>query len=263
VNDAAGVPYRERGVSVSDFVYPGNERARPRVLPSTFPDVTLAWCELVADDAALRALSAWLSPTERARSSRFATRTLADRYRIGRAALRWLLGSRLGIDPGDVAIERDARGRPRLADGALDFNISHTRDVALVGICSGGTRIGVDVEHEARSLDHVGLARKFLTPREQSTVAALDEDAHRKAFLARWTCKEAMSKATGDALSAPLRKLDVELSPTLRLVDGPSPYTPVDWRLEAAAVPSGYLATVALWTAATGSRLARSRGASE
>jgi 4'-phosphopantetheinyl transferase len=236
-------------VSVSDFPYPGNERAAPRRLPSTLPGVTLAWCELVADDEALAALFAWLSPAERARGSRFANGTLANRYSVGRAALRWLLGRHLGIDPGDVPIERDARGRPRLADGTLDFNISHTRDIALVGISSvAGARIGVDVEHEARSVDHVGLSRKFLTPREQSTVAALDEDAHRKAFLSRWTCKEAMSKATGDALGAPMRKLDVELAPTPRLVDGPPPYTPSDWRLAAAAVPSGYLATVALWT---------------
>jgi 4'-phosphopantetheinyl transferase len=228
------------------------------------PDVKLAWCELIADEASLSALSAWLSPDERARSERFATRTLADRYRIGRAALRWLLGRQLGVGPGNVPIERDARGRPRLADGTLDFNISHTRDVALVGICSAaGTRIGVDVEHEARSLDHAGLARKFLTPREQATVAAFDEDAHRRAFLMRWTCKEAMSKATGDALGAPLRRLDVELAPTLRLVDGPSPYTPADWRLEAAAVPPGYLAAVALWTSAAGRRPAQSRSGFE
>ena len=56
-----------------------------------------------------------------------------------------------------------------------------------------------------------------------------------------------MSKATGDALSAPFRRLDVELVPALRLVDGPAPYTAPRWRLLAVEVPGDYLATAALW----------------
>lgn len=238
-------------MSVGDFPYPGNERARPVSLPSPLPGVTFAWCELLADTATASELSAWLSPDEHARAQRFATRTLAERFMIGRAALRWLLGYRLRIDPRDVPIKRDARGRPQLADMALDFNVSHTRDVALVAISDiAGARIGVDVEHEERRVDHVGLARKFLTAREQESLAGFTGDAHRRAFLQRWTCKEAMSKATGDALSAPLRQLDVEIDPKPRLVEGPAPYRPADWRLETVAVPAGYLATVALWRCA-------------
>ena len=235
-------------MSVSDFPYPGNEHARPRSIPSTLPGVDLWWCELANDSQGLLRLAGWLSAIERERAARFATKALADRFTAGRAALRWLLGLKLGIEPGAVSIERDARGRPKLARGSLDFNISHTRAVALVGITEiAGARIGVDVEHDERALDHVGLARKYLTPREQASVAALDAEAHRRAFLMRWTSKEAMSKATGDALAGPLRRLDVELAPALRLVDGPAPYTARDWRLEAVDVPAGYLATAALW----------------
>ena len=236
-------------MSVSEFPYPGNERSRPYRLAEIEGGVTLWWCDLGDDANAFHFIDAWLSADERERAGRYGTAALAHRYTRGRAALRWILANRLGIAPEQVPIDKDERGRPRL-DGrtGIDFNVSNTCNVALVGLVeSPATRIGVDVEHEARALNHVGLARKFLTTREQSAIATLDADAHRRAFLRLWTCKEAMSKATGQALSAPLRDLDVELAPSLRLVDGPPPYVADDWRLAAVDAPRGFLATVALW----------------
>jgi hypothetical protein len=58
-----------------------------------------------------------------------------------------------------------------------------------------------------------------------------------------------MSKATGDALGAPLRRLEVDVEPALRLSAGPPPYTPAKWTLLDAAVPGDYVASVALWRA--------------
>jgi len=59
-----------------------------------------------------------------------------------------------------------------------------------------------------------------------------------------------MSKATGDALSAPFRNLDVSVEDRLALVSGPPPYVPAAWSLHPAAVPEGFLATVAIWRTA-------------
>ena len=56
-----------------------------------------------------------------------------------------------------------------------------------------------------------------------------------------------MSKATGDALSAPFRQIAIATDGELRVAKGPPPYTPGAWRLFPVAVPGGYLATVALW----------------
>ena len=242
-------PGSEKAVSVSEFPYPGNANHRPYELAAADADISLWWCVLSDDETSLPQLSAWLSPAETARAARFGPPHLARRYVRGRAALRWILARRLGVSPAEVPIERGERGRPRLRGGLRpDFNVSNTRGVALVGIADApGVRIGVDVEHGARSLAHAGLARKYLTPREQAALASADEDAHRSAFLRLWTCKEAMSKATGDALAAPLRHLDIELAPVLRLAAGPPPYIPADWTLLDVDVPDGFLATVALW----------------
>ena len=142
------------------------------------------------------------------------------------------------------------RGRP-FVDAAvdLDFNVSHTAGTALFAITSG-QRIGVDIEHRERRLNVDGVARKFMAAREQAVLAGLDPDARRRTLLRLWTCKEAMSKATGDALSAPFRQMEVEIEPALRLAAGPQPYEAARWRLCPVAAPPDFLATVALWRGA-------------
>lgn len=218
-------------------------------LPAPLPDLELWWCLLDATPALLRECRSYLSEAERARAARFGHERLRDRYVVGRASLRTVLGHALGVAPSEVPIERGVRGRPRLmGDATLDFNISHTGNVALVGTLRAA-RIGVDVERLDRAINVAGIARKFLSENERRSIAALDAEAARRSVLTLWTCKEAMSKATGDALAAPFSSLDVGLAggPTLR--SGPDVYRPKRWSLHAAAVPSDHVATVAIWRA--------------
>ncbi len=225
-----------------------------RALPAPDPAIALWMCQLDRLPENVDAITHWLSPAERARAARFGTDLLRLRWTVGRATLRLLLASALGIDPAAVPLRRDMRGRPELADPhTLDFNLSHTRDIALIAIAHGlprASRIGVDIERRDRTLKADGLARKFLTERERSILAPLDADARRRGFLRLWTCKEAMSKATGDALLAPFRKIEVNVADGLQLRAGPPPYTPEQWRLFAADVSDDWLATVAVWRGA-------------
>ena len=235
---------RERA-SLDDFPDLGNLL---RALASPAADVALWWAPLSENDDQVERLSRWLAPQEHARAARFGREALRRRYIVGRACLRCALGKSLGVAPPAVPIVRGARGRPQLEGASdLDFNISHTERVALIGVARG-MRIGVDVEHAGRDVNADGLARKFLCASEQATLAPLDEAARRPRFLRYWTCKEAMSKATGDGLSAPFRQIEVALGETIQLVAGPAPYVPRDWRLFAAGAPTGFLGTVALWS---------------
>ena len=236
-------------MSVSDFTTPGNAPRTPQPLPSPERGLALWWCGLVRDASDLPAMWAALSPEEVARAERFGTDALRHRYVAGRWALRWTLAQRLGVEPAAVPIRRGARGRPMLDEGrAPDFNVTHTLGVALIAhLDRPGWRVGVDIEGVDRTLSHDGLARKFLTDRERAAIAVRDDDGRRRAFLRLWTCKEAMSKATGDALSAPFRKLDVAVAPIPALAAGPAPYTPGQWRLLPVDVPGGYFTTVAVW----------------
>jgi len=236
-------------VSVDDFPLPGNAR---RVQPAGAPidGIELWFAVLAAEEEAYARATSWLAPAEHARAARFGREWLRRRYVIGRALLRGVLGRSLSLPPSAVPIVRGERGRPRL-DGieGIDFNVSHTNDAALVGIARG-PRIGVDIERADREVNADGLARKFLTPAERATLAPLGADERRARFLRYWTCKEAMSKATGDGISAPFRRIEVDLGAALRLLAGPAPYAPDRWRLHAVDARDGYFATLALWSPA-------------
>ena len=238
-------------MSVDDFPVTDNSAAAsfaPATIASPVEGVALWFVALAVGDEEYARVSAWLSPAERARAARFGRESLRRRYIVGRASLRKALGDTLSLLPAAVPIVRGVRGRPRL-DGiaGVDFNISHTDEVALIGVARGA-RIGVDIERADREVNADGLARKFLTPAERATLAPLAADERRERFLRYWTCKEAMSKATGDALSAPFRRLNVKLGDTIELLEGPDAYEPPSWRLYRAAVPEGYFGTVALWS---------------
>ena len=238
-------------MSVSDFPGTGNAGGEPQPLASPERDLAIWWCPLARDAAAMPALWATLSPEEVARAGRFGTEALRQRYVVGRAALRWTLARRLGIDPAAVPIRRGERGRPMLDEGrAPDFNVTHTLGVALIAhLDRPGWRVGVDVEGVDRTLSHDALARKFLTARERDAISALDDDARRRAFLRLWTCKEAMSKATGEGLSAPFREIGIDTTSGLVVREGPEPYTPHRWTLHPVPVSDDLYATVALWSA--------------
>ncbi len=221
-----------------------------RRLAEPAPGIEAWTCAIAREPAEAAALATLLSPAETLRMARFGRDDLRLRYAVGRATLRALLASALGVTARDVEIVRGHRGRPQLATtqrSDLDFNVSHTRATALFALARA-RRIGVDIEHGERTLNVEGVSRKFMTAREQARLATLDADARRRELLLLWTCKEAMSKATGDALTAPFRALDVDTVGTRTLVAGPAPYTPARWTLHPVDVGGGFLATAAVWT---------------
>ncbi|HSS70056.1 MAG TPA: 4'-phosphopantetheinyl transferase superfamily protein [Casimicrobiaceae bacterium] len=237
-------------MSLDDFLPAGNSAPvslAPRSLSSPIDGVSLWFVALTVSGEEFARIADWLSPAEHSRAARFGREYLRRRYIIGRAALRWALGRTLSLAPPAVPIVRGERGRPRL-DGidGIDFNVSHTADVALIGIARGGARIGVDIERADRGVNADGLARKFLTPAERATLASLSADERRARFVRYWTCKEALSKATGDGLSAPFREMEITLGENIALARGPKPYDPSRWRLHGTDVPDGYVATLAL-----------------
>lgn len=228
---------------------------QPTAIATAVPGLALWCCPLRVEGNVRAQWAATLSPAERARADRFGTEALRSLYIVGRTTLRTLLAEALDASPAAVPLRRGSHGRPELdlPGRPLDFNVSHTREIAVIAILRhppASTRVGVDVEHLTRELGADRLARRYLTARERSHFHSLDDDARRRRFLRLWTCKEAMSKATGEGLRAPMGELDVELGKRPRLVAGPHPYSPDDWQLLTLDLAGGYVTTLALWTRA-------------
>ncbi|TLU70852.1 4'-phosphopantetheinyl transferase superfamily protein [Lichenicoccus roseus] len=146
-----------------------------------------------------------LSADERARIERLATPRLQARAIAARGGMRQALGRHLGAAPASLRFVTTSFGKPLLAGGGIQFNLSHSGGLALLGISEHG-RIGVDVEQAAQvPLELLAM----LAPAEAAAIALLDGLDQAAAFFDCWTRKEAFAKATGLGMSLPFDSFDV------------------------------------------------------
>ncbi|TAN01787.1 MAG: 4'-phosphopantetheinyl transferase superfamily protein [Rhodanobacteraceae bacterium] len=138
----------------------------------------------------------------------------------GRAPLIGLLAAYLGIPASQVALDQNAKGKPRLnpavfhsskaergaTDKTLSFNWSHSGDYALIAL-SREAALGVDIERLGKNLRALEIARRYFDPAEAETLATLELDARNRAFIGLWCAKEAVLKAVGEGLSFGLARL--------------------------------------------------------
>lgn len=161
-----------------------------------------------ADPAHAHAL---LSGDERGRAQRFLKDVDRRRYVVGRAGLRIILSTYLGIDPRAVRFGYNDWGKPELdlADrGRLHFNLSHSAGEAMLAV-SAHARVGIDIE-EIRPLQE-DIASRFFSASECAALAALPGGERLAGFYRCWTRKEAFVKAHGAGLSVPLERFDVSI----------------------------------------------------
>lgn len=172
-----------------------------------------------------------LDPEEKARADRFLRPDDRNRFIASHAALRVVLGAALAMPPADLRFARDGAGRPVLAEPAgrgLDFNLSHSGDLAVIGLVRGA-RIGVDVEARRPLPDALRIARSHFARDEVASLEALTPHRREDAFFALWTAKEAIVKALGVGLSLPLSDFSVAVAPegprVLRIAGGAERWT--------------------------------------
>lgn len=180
-----------------------------------------------------------LDAEERRRVERF--RFEADRHRaiVARGTLRTLLGRRLACDPRALRFVEGKQGKPALAAGEAEFNVSHSGDRVAIAIAGPGTPVGIDVEVEQpRMTDLAQLARRYFSREE---AAEVERDGGTALFFTIWTAKEAVIKALGGGLSIELASFSV-----LPLRDGWRPVVHCDgWSVASLEVDAGYRAAIA------------------
>ena len=160
-----------------------------------------------------------LAEDEQARANRFRFDRHRRQYAVGRGALRTLLAFYTSISPELIRFAYGPRGKPFLAEadgapaaGGLQFNLSNSDEMALVGFVQG-VEIGVDIEFQKPMPDCEQIAERFFSLSEREVLRALPAEVKEEAFFNCWTRKEAYLKAVGEGLAAPLDSFDVTLAP--------------------------------------------------
>ena len=145
-----------------------------------------------------------VTPAERERAGWFQRREHGEQYLLARGALRLLLADYLACDPAAVHFRTGEHGKPFLEHTRLEFNLSHSGSLALIGV-TRDRRVGVDVEQIRPTPNLLDVADRICTASELATVKRLPEQDRERVFFAIWTRKEALAKATGEGIAGIFR----------------------------------------------------------
>jgi len=139
---------------------------------------------------------ALLSSEEQARFDAIRRPAAARRYLNTRIHLRRILASYLDQPPDTLRFIIATGGKPELEHRPLQFNLSHSHELGLLGI-STQLPLGVDVEKIRNPKYASSIARRMFSPDIQKQLSALRGNDRQRLFFQQWTAMEARQKALG------------------------------------------------------------------
>ena len=155
-----------------------------------------------------------LSEDEVGRAMRFVFEKDRIHFIVGRGLLRTVLSMYLHLEPVQIEFVYGPYGKPglkpELTDKCLEFNLSHSKDLALYAL-NWNRKIGVDVEYIQPMPNMNSFAELYFSPRETAFINALSGEEKEQAFFKIWTGKEAFLKANGSGLTEPLNEVEISL----------------------------------------------------
>jgi 4'-phosphopantetheinyl transferase len=195
-----------------------------------------------------------LNAEETAKADRIIVEPKRRQSYRARAELRRILALYLDADPRELCFVYGEHGKPALASSSrapLCFNLSHSGDVALVGVIfeRPELQIGVDVEHARPGREFASIAESFFAADEVAVFRRLPLAEQPAAFYRAWTRKEAYLKAIGTGLSFSSTGFSISYGrdEEPRLLRTERPGDDVRrWRMLDLPCPSGY-AAAACW----------------
>lgn len=219
------------------------------VHPTFAPDDIHIWrVNLTRPFVEYEYLRSLLSPSEQTRLAKFHFSRDQQRFGIARASLRRILALYLQADPHSLALDATQFGKPYLSKPEhawLSFNISHSGDLALIGL-THERAIGIDLEEISRTIQPMQIATQFFSPSELAALKKYRGEEQRQAFFRCWTRKEAYSKAIGKGLQIPLNQFSVSLDnePVVQL-EHHEPQ-PQPWSIYGLEPQQGYIGAIAV-----------------
>lgn len=176
-------------------------------------------------------LGASLDRDEQDRAERFVFETDRAVFVAAHALLRHALG--MIFEDGAVHFRTDAHGKPELDldfEHGVHFNLSHTRGMVVCAICRGHP-VGVDVEAMDRGVDIEILAKQYFAASEHELIVKAPLQSRAEIFFRLWTLKEAMLKAIGLGLAAPLREFAFIIEPATARMQLARVETASEWQV--------------------------------
>ena len=161
-------------------------------------------------------IATWLSSEERKRAGHFFKEADRRRFVLGRAMVRHLCATHLGITPGMVRLEQTSNGKPYVAyptevtEKRFEFNVTHSGDCVLIA-WSLGRSVGIDVEALDRDPPVLfnDVAATAFSHAERAVLCAAAPDHIATTFYRTWVRKEAVLKAEGCGIGGRLQSFSV------------------------------------------------------
>jgi 4'-phosphopantetheinyl transferase len=161
-------------------------------------------------------LMALLSNDERQRQQRFYFDKHKRRFLYAHSAMRLILANYLNTKACALEFKVYSHGKPYLDCSAIEFNLSHSKDKALLAV-GLNYAMGIDIEFFS-DRDFIGLAKHSFSDQEQKALTSCNEEELRSCFFHIWSQKEAFIKALGLGLSYPTSRFSVSVHPPAMLL---------------------------------------------
>lgn len=158
----------------------------------------------------------FLNAQEIERAERFHFKIHQARFIAAHFFLRQVLSCYIDASPKEIIFSFDAHQKPFLPHDTLQFNLSHSHDIAICAVTMKHA-VGVDIE-KMESRAYEDITERFFSEHENAALKTLPISQKMSAFFRLWTRKEAIVKAIGKGLFCPLNSFTVSSSPTHEII---------------------------------------------
>ncbi len=148
-----------------------------------------------------------LSVEETEKSKRFVREEHTINYVCNHRFVRNVLAVYLNILPSEIKFSITDLGKPFIENSNLFFNVSHSKNQALLAISKDG-EVGVDIEYMKDLQDAITFSNYSFSDEEKAMIFK-NKEIDKDVLFTFWTFKEAYIKATGTGLSVDISKINL------------------------------------------------------
>ena len=172
-----------------------------------------------------------LNDNEKQKADTFTRLEIQKKYIKMRGVLRKILGLYLDVEPKCIDIKTGNHGKPYLAKGSVNFNLSHTGNKFVVAVGNVGD-MGIDLEQHRDRKNLAGLVEKCFSDEESVYWHSLSEMQKTQMFFRFWVRKEAFVKAVGRGIGLGLEQCVVNPEIQTCFLNIPKAYgLASDWKI--------------------------------